>query len=225
MGGNIMNKNIAIDGPAGSGKSTIAKILGDKLNLMYINTGAMYRAITLKALRENISYTCVDELEKLIEQTDLYFKDDQLFMNDKNVNEEIILPEISNNVSNYAAVPKVRQLLVKKMQNMAKKFDVIMDGRDIGTVVLKDAQFKFFLIASAEERANRRFNEYKNKGIEVDYNELLEDIKRRDHIDSTRETDPLMKANDALEIDSTKLNISEVIDEIMNYVNKTYKDK
>ena len=215
-----MNKNIAIDGPAGSGKSTIAKILGDKLNLMYINTGAMYRAITLKALRENISYTCVDELEKLIEQTDLYFKDDQLFMNDKNVNEEIILPEISNNVSNYAAVPKVRQMLVKKMQNMAKKFDVIMDGRDIGTVVLKDAQFKFFLIASAEERANRRFNEYKNKGIEVDYNELLEDIKRRDHIDSTRETDPLMKADDALEIDSTRLTISEVVEEIMNYVNK-----
>lgn len=215
-----MNKNIAIDGPAGSGKSTIAKIVGERLNLMYINTGAMYRAVTLKALREDISYTCVDKLEKLIEQTDLYFEDDKLFMDEKNVNEEIILPEISNNVSNYAAVPKVRRMLVKKMQDMAKKFDVIMDGRDIGTVVLKDAQFKFFLSASAEERATRRFNEYKNKGINIDYNELLEDIKRRDHIDSTRETDPLIKASDALEIDSTKLSISEVVEKIMNYVKK-----
>ncbi len=215
-----MNKNIAIDGPAGSGKSTIAKILGEKLNLMYINTGAMYRAITLKALKENVSYKCVEELEELIEQTDLYFENDQLFMDGANISEKVILPEISNNVSNYAAVPNVRRMLVKKMQDMAKKFDVIMDGRDIGTVVLKDAQFKFFLSATAEERANRRFNEYKNKGIEVDYNELLEDIKRRDHIDSTRETDPLMKADDAIEIDSTKLTISEVVNEIMNYVNK-----
>ncbi|WBW95100.1 (d)CMP kinase [Oceanirhabdus sp. W0125-5] len=215
-----MNKNIAIDGPAGSGKSTIAKIIGERLNLMYINTGAMYRAITLKALRENISYTSVDKLEKLIEGTELYFEDDQLFMDGENISQEIILPETSNNVSNYAAVPKVRRMLVKKMQDMAKKFDVIMDGRDIGTVVLKDAEFKFFLSASAEERANRRFNEYKNNGVEVDYNELLEDIKRRDHIDSTRETDPLAKADDAIEIDSTKLTIDEVVEKIMNYVNK-----
>ena len=220
-----MNKNIAIDGPAGSGKSTIAKIVGEKLNLMYINTGAMYRAVTLKALKENISHTCVDKLEKLIEEMDLYFEDDQLFMDKENVSEKIILPEISNNVSRYAAVPKVRRMLVKKMQDMAKKFDVIMDGRDIGTVVLKDSQFKFFLSASAEERANRRFNEYKNKGIEVDYTELLEDIKRRDHLDSTRETDPLVKADDAIEIDSTKLTISEVVDMIMNYVNKTSSNK
>jgi len=220
-----MNKNIAIDGPAGSGKSTIAKIVGEKLNLMYINTGAMYRAVTLKALKENISHTCVDKLEKLIEEMDLYFKDDQLFMDGENVSEKIILPEISNNVSSYAAVPKVRRMLVEKMQDMAKKFEVIMDGRDIGTVVLKNSQFKFFLIATPEERANRRFNEYKNKGIEVDYNELLEDIKRRDHLDSTRETDPLIKANDAIEIDSTKLSISEVVDEIMNYVNKAYENK
>lgn len=214
----MSNRNIAIDGPAGSGKSTIAKILGEKLNLTYINTGSMYRGVTLKALREGVDFNDPYALEDMIRHTEMYFKDDELFVDGENVNEKIILPEISNNVSNYAAVPLVRKLLVEKMQEMAEKYDVIMDGRDIGTVVLKDATYKFFLSASAEERARRRYKEYESKGVAVEYDTLLKEIERRDFIDSTRKADPLRKADDAVEIDSTKLSIREVIDFILSSV-------
>ena len=220
-----MNKNIsvAIDGPAGSGKSTVAKIIGSKLDLMYINTGAMYRAVTLKALEKCIEPEDTSRLSKMIEEMDMCFVNDELILNNENINEVITMPNISNNVSKYAAIPIVRTLLVSKMQEMAKKYNVIMDGRDIGTVVLKDAPFKFFLVASPEERANRRYNEYTLKGIEIHYNELLEDIKRRDYLDSTRETSPLVKAEDAIEIDSTKLDINEVVSTILKHISEVEK--
>lgn len=214
-----MNRNIAIDGPAGSGKSTIAKIIGKKLDLMYINTGAMYRAVTLEALNKGIEPEDTEKLSDIIDDMEMYFKNDDLYVNNEDVSFVITTPNISNNVSRYAAVPLVRKKLVLKMQKMAQEFDVIMDGRDIGTVVLKDASYKFFLIASPEERANRRFKEYKEKNIEIDYNELLDDIKRRDYIDSTRETDPLRKADDAVEIDSTHLSIDGVVEKILSYIN------
>ena len=191
-----MNKliTVAIDGPAGAGKSTIAKIIGEKFNLMYINTGSMYRAVTLKALENNISAEEVDKLLVMIDGMDMHFENDELILNGENINSLITMPNISKNVSAYASIREVRERLVNLMRKMALKYSVIMDGRDIGTVVLKDANFKFFLTASPEERADRRYKELMGKGIEVNYDEILQDIIKRDYLDSNREVDPLRKA-------------------------------
>ncbi len=211
---------IAIDGPAGAGKSTIAKIIANKFNLMYINTGFMYRAITLKALENNISAKNIDEICKLIQNTDMYFEGDDLILDGKNVSKYLTMPDISKNVSAFASIKEVRKKLVEEMQNMANKYDVIMDGRDIGTVVLKNSEYKFFLTATPEERATRRYDEMMKKGIEVSYEEILEEIKRRDYLDSNREVDPLRKAEDAIEIDTTGLNIEEVANKISQYIER-----
>lgn len=211
---------IAIDGPAGAGKSTIAKIIANKFDLMYINTGFMYRAVTLKALKNNISAENVDEICTLIQNTDMYFEGDDLILDGENVSKYLTMPDISKNVSAFASIREVRKKLVEEMQQMAKKYDVIMDGRDIGTVVLKDAKYKFFLTATPEERATRRYDEFMKKGIEVSYEEILEDIKKRDYLDSNREVDPLRKASDATEIDTTGLNIEEVANKISQYIER-----
>lgn len=215
-----MRISVAIDGPAGAGKSTIAKIIAKNYNLMYINTGSMYRAVTLKALEKNISPSNIDKLCSLIDSLEMHFENDRLILNGTDVNDLLTMPEISKNVSAFASIKEVRERLVCEMQRMAKKFNVIMDGRDIGTVVLKDAPFKFFLTATPEERANRRFEELKNKGIDMDYTEILEDIKKRDFVDSNREIDPLKKADDAIEIDTTGLDINGVVNSISNVLDK-----
>ena len=215
-----MNKlSVAIDGPAGAGKSTIAKIVADKLDLMYINTGAMYRAVTVKALEKNIAFTEIDKLMEMINTMDIYFENDDLFLNGENINYQITHPNISKRVSEYASVREIRVKLVEQMRKMSEKYNVIMDGRDIGTVVLKDAPYKFFLTASATERADRRFKELTGKGLEVNYDEILEDIIKRDEYDTNREVDPLRKADDALEVDTTGLNIQEVVSEILKNIN------
>ncbi|MCY6356670.1 (d)CMP kinase [Clostridium sp. ZS2-4] len=210
---------VAIDGPAGAGKSTIAKMVSDKFNLMYINTGSMYRAVTLKAMEKDISRTDIDNLCKLIDEMNMHFDDNELILNGENINEKLTMPYISSNVSNYASIPEVREKLVHMQRQMAQKYDVIMDGRDIGTVVLKEAPFKFFLTASPEERAKRRYKELFEKKIDVNYENLLEEIKRRDYIDSNREVDPLTKAKDAIEIDSTSMTIEEVVEKICIHIN------
>ncbi|HAT4243939.1 (d)CMP kinase [Clostridium perfringens] len=211
---------VAIDGPAGAGKSTIAKIIGEKFNLMYINTGSMYRAVTLKALENNISAEEVDKLLVMIDGMDMHFENDELILNGENINSSITMPNISKNVSAYASIREVRERLVNLMRKMALKYSVIMDGRDIGTVVLKDANFKFFLTASPEERADRRYKELMEKGIEVNYNEILQDIIKRDYLDSNREVDPLRKAEDAIEIDTTGIGIMGVVEKISSYMEK-----
>ncbi|MDK0675461.1 (d)CMP kinase [Clostridium perfringens] len=215
-----MNKliTVAIDGPAGAGKSTIAKIIGEKFNLMYINTGSMYRAVTLKALENNISAEEVDKLLVMIDGMDMHFKNDELILNGENINSLITMPNISKNVSAYASIREVRERLVNLMRKMALKYSVIMDGRDIGTVVLKDANFKFFLTASPEERADRRYKELMGKGVEVNYDEILQDIIKRDYLDSNREVDPLRKAEDAIEIDTTGIGIMGVVEKISSYM-------
>ncbi|EGT0013629.1 (d)CMP kinase [Clostridium perfringens] len=217
-----MNKliTVAIDGPAGAGKSTIAKIIGEKFNLMYINTGSMYRAVTLKALENNISAEEVDKLLVMIDGMDMYFENDELILNGENINSLITMPNISKNVSAYASIREVRERLVNLMRKMALKYSVIMDGRDIGTVVLKDANFKFFLTASPEERADRRYKELMGKGVEVNYDEILQDIIKRDYLDSNREVDPLRKAEDAIEIDTTGIGILGVVEKISSYMEK-----
>ncbi len=217
-GGVKLRLSVAIDGPAGAGKSTIANILANRFNLMYINTGAMYRAVTLKAIKENIPPDNKEGLLELVGNLDMHFENDDLILNGENISEQICMPVISNNVSDYAAIAEVRDRLVKLQRKMSEKYNVVMDGRDIGTVVLKDAPFKFYLTASAEERATRRYNELRNKGIDVNYNELLEDIQRRDYIDSHREVNPLTKAEDAIEIDSSNLSIEEVVNKMSDYI-------
>ena len=219
-----MEISVAIDGPAGAGKSTIAKIIGEKFNLMYINTGAMYRAVTLKAMDENISEKNVDNLVKLVESLEMHFVEDRLFVNNEDLTDMINMPIISNNVSKYSAVPEIREILVRLQRNIAKKFNVIMDGRDIGTVVLTDANFKFYLTASSEQRAKRRYEELMAKGIDVDYNTILYDINKRDYIDTHREFNPLTKAIDAIEIDSSTLNINGVVEVIVAYINSNVKN-
>ena len=203
-----------------AGKSTIAKIIGEKFNLMYINTGSMYRAVTLKALENNISAEEVDKLLVMIDGMDMHFENDELILNGENINSLITMPNISKNVSAYASIREVRERLVNLMRKMALKYSVIMDGRDIGTVVLKDANFKFFLTASPEERADRRYKELMGKGVEVNYDEILQDIIKRDYLDSNREVDPLRKAEDAIEIDTTGIGIMGVVEKISSYMEK-----
>ncbi|MGM9978787.1 MAG: (d)CMP kinase [Clostridium sp.] len=219
-----MNFSVAIDGPAGAGKSTIAKLVSKEFNLMYINTGAMYRAVALKAKENNLAPSDIEKLCSLIETMKMEFKEDDLILNGENVQDKITVPEISSIVSEYAKIKEVREKLVKLQREMSKKFNVIMDGRDIGTVVLKDAPFKFFLTATAEERAHRRFLELKGRDISCDYDKILSDIIERDYKDSHRETDPLRKADDAIEIDTTGLNIKEVTEKINSYIRNVIKN-
>ncbi|QAA32602.1 (d)CMP kinase [Clostridium manihotivorum] len=218
-----MRLSVAIDGPAGAGKSTIAKIVAKKYNLMYINTGAMYRAVTYKALEKDISPDNIEALCDLIKDMEMHFENDELYLNGVNINDQLTLPNISKNVSAYASIKEVRVRLVALQRDMSKKYDVIMDGRDIGTVVLKDASFKFFLTASPEERATRRYEELIAKGLEVQYDSILKEIIQRDYLDSNREIDPLTKAEDALEVDTTGINIEQVVEKICEYINKEFE--
>lgn len=215
-----MRLSVAIDGPAGAGKSTIAKLVAKEFDLMYINTGAMYRAVALKAEENNIGDKDIDALCDLISIFEMKFENDDLILNGENIQDKITMPEISKIVSKYASIKEVREILVKLQREMSNKFDVIMDGRDIGTVVLKDSKFKFFLTATPEARAERRYKELTNRGLKVDYSTILEDIIKRDYIDSNREVDPLKKADDAIEIDTTKLSINEVVQEISLSIKK-----
>ena len=217
-GGINLNRHVAIDGPAGSGKSTVARIVGKRLNLTYIDSGAMYRAVTLEALNRGIPHTDEEAVVKMVKSLDMNFDGDKMIVNGIDVSEDIRTTKVSNSVSSYAAIADVRHVLVEKMQDISEKCDVVMEGRDICTVVLKDASNKFFLSADAEERAQRRYKEYQDKNIEVDYDKLLQSIKERDEKDSTRKADPLKKAEDAIEINSTGLTIEQVVDKIVSYV-------
>lgn len=211
--------SIAIDGPAAAGKSTVAKIVASNLSYTYIDTGAMYRALTLKALIEMIALDDEDKIGELLNETKIILKqinNEQIVeLDGKDVSREVRAQNVTNNVSYIAKHPLVRLEMVKRQQLLAKKGGVVMDGRDIGTYVLPDADLKIFLIASVEERAKRRHEENINKGFESDFNKLKKEIEQRDLIDTKRELAPLVKANDAIEIDTTSLNISQVSEEIL----------
>ena len=209
---------VAIDGPAGAGKSTIAKLIAKEFDLMYINTGAMYRAVALKAEENKLTFENINEICELIDNMEMEFRNDDLYLNGENIQEKITMPEISAIVSAYASIAEVRQKLVKLQRNMSKKFNVIMDGRDIGTVVLIDAPFKIFLTATPEERAERRYKELIDRNISCSYDEILKDIIERDYKDSNRAVDPLRKADDAIEVDTTGLNIEQVTAKIISII-------
>lgn len=215
-----MKISVAIDGPAGAGKSTIAKLVSKRFDLMYINTGAMYRAVALKAQEQNLQPENVQEICNIIKTMEMHFENDDLILNGENIQDKITTPNISSIVSGYASISEVRAILVKLQREMSSKFSVIMDGRDIGTVVLKDANFKFFLTASPEQRATRRFKELQERNIECSYDQILKDIIDRDYKDTHRATDPLKKAEDAIEIDSTNLDINGVVNVIAEYIGK-----
>ncbi|AEG61165.1 (d)CMP kinase [Desulforamulus ruminis] len=210
--------SVAIDGPAGAGKSTVAKQVANRLNLVYIDTGAMYRAVTLKALRGEVDLDRQEELTGLARQSriDLVGATPQrVFLDGEDVTEEIRTPEVSRSVSLVAMVPGVREVLVEQQRRLAEETGVVMDGRDIGTVVLPRAQAKFFLTASAEERARRRAKELMDKGYTIDITALTEEIRERDQLDSNRTVSPLVPAGDAIIIDSSGMTVEEVVHRIV----------
>jgi len=208
---------IAIDGPAGAGKSTIAKLVASELGFIYIDTGAMYRAITLKALRLKIDLTD-EEAFAFVYETNFSFKDGTLFMDGEDVSNAIREDDVSKNVSLVASYISVRKELVKIQQMLADDKDVVMDGRDIGYHVLPNAEYKYYLTASIEKRAERRFHDNLSRGIQSDMDTIREEIKRRDHFDSNREYTPLKKADDAKVIDTSHLAIDEVVGLIIQNV-------
>lgn len=220
---------IAIDGPAASGKSTTARLVARRLNYLYIDSGAMYRAITLKALRRGIPTADAGRVAGLSRDTRIEFKQNDLrtevYMDGEDVSAAIRLPEVAQNISPVAANPRVREILVEKQQSLGQNGGVVMDGRDITTVVFPDAELKIYMQASAEERARRRVKELEEKGIASDFQEVLEDIIRRDRADITREHGPLKQAPGAVVIDTTALSIEEQVEKIYRLALKIIREK
>ena len=214
---------IAIDGPAGSGKSTIAKLIAKDIGLVYLDTGAMYRLVTLKALNEGIlgngKLSDLGKIKKLLDNLNIDIKENGFYLDDVDVSEEIRKPIISENVSDIAAVREVREKMVDLQRKFSKSKNVILDGRDIGTVVFPNADLKIFLVADAKERAKRRYKELVEKGENVEIEEIYDNILKRDKIDSTRKESPLKKAKDAVEVDTTFKSIKEVKNEILKMIN------
>ena len=216
---------IAIDGYSSTGKSSISKEIAKKLELIHIDTGALYRGITFFALENCLNDQQEIDIKSLfskLNEINLEFVPNnnvlELFLNGKNINQEIREPRVSNNVSIIAKQPEVRDFLLEFQRNLAAKGGVIMDGRDIGTVILPNADFKFFVTASPEERAKRRFLELQHLGIEASYEEVYQNLVSRDKIDSERDVAPLKQANDAILIDNTNLNKQETIELILSYL-------
>ncbi|MBZ9731260.1 (d)CMP kinase [Salegentibacter sp. JZCK2] len=221
---------IAIDGYSSTGKSTVAKQLAAELGYVYVDTGAMYRAVTLYLMRKMIVTDTNFDEEAILRQLpfiniSFVFNKEvgygEVHLNGENVEKEIRLMEVSQQVSKVAAVSQVREMLVKIQQEIGKNKAVVMDGRDIGTVVFPDADLKIFMTASTEKRAERRFNELKERGDDIKYEDVLANVKERDYLDTTREDSPLIKADDAVEIDNSEMNLEEQFEKVL----KLAKDK
>ena len=211
---------IAIDGPAASGKSTVAKEVAKALNYIYIDSGAMYRALTLKALRSNIDVKDEASLVEMTKVSKITLDGIHIYLDDEDVSEAIRSIDVTNNVSAVSSYEGVREGMVNLQKEDGKKGGIVMDGRDIGTTVFPNAELKIFQIASVEERANRRYKENMRKGIACDLNTLKEEIKVRDFKDSTRSVSPLRKASDAIELDTSNLEPKEVVDIIVELAKK-----
>lgn len=212
--------SIAIDGPAGAGKSTIAKRIAKNLDYIYVDTGAMYRAMAFYFLQNNIEASDTDKIEAACSFVDvtIEYKDGEQFviLNGENVNGFIRTEEVGNMASATSVIKRVREKLVELQQNIARKENIVMDGRDIGTFVLPEADLKIYMTASSQVRAHRRWEELKRKGIEADINEIEKDIIDRDHRDMTREHSPLMQAKDAILLDTSHMSIDEVVSSILS---------
>lgn len=211
--------SIAIDGPAAAGKSTIAKKIAQKLNYTYIDTGAMYRALTYKAICNDINMESDHDLSKLLQETDIILKpvngSQAVWIDGVDRSEEIRSQKVTANVSMVATHANVREMMVGKQRELANGTGVVMDGRDIGTAVLPNAELKIFMTASVEERAERRFNENESRGIHIPLDQLKRDIEKRDQSDSERAVSPLKMADDAIFVDTTSLSVNEVVDKVI----------
>jgi len=229
------NITIAIDGHSSCGKSTLAKSMAHELEYIYIDSGAMYRAVTLFALRNglivNREILNKEELIERLKEVKITFVWDSktekniTFLNEENIEDEIRRAEVSNNVSPISTIPEVRHEMVKQQRENGKDKGIVMDGRDIGTVVFPDAELKVFMTASPEIRAKRRYVELKEKGVKVDFDEILANVEERDNIDSTRETSPLKKADDALVLDNSNLNRDEQLEWALNKAKEIIEGK
>ena len=214
--------NLAIDGPSGAGKSTIAKLVAKELNFIYIDTGAMYRAIALFFLKKNINVDNEEEINKYIDDINVEFRiidnNIRLFLNDEDITDNIRTPEVSDGASRVSVHAKVRERMVKMQQEMAQKNNVVMDGRDIGTVVLPNADLKIYLTASVKERAQRRFRELQESGMDVQLEQIEKDIEERDYRDTHRDISPLREAEDAVHLNSDGMKIEEEVSYILELI-------
>ena len=220
--------SVAIDGPAGAGKSTIAKTASKELGFIYVDTGALYRSIGYFVMQNGGD---IDNAESIVTflpkiQAEIKYIDgvQHVFVNDEDVSDKIRTEEVSQAASKVSAVPQVREFLLSLQRDFAKKYNVVMDGRDIGTVVLPDAKVKIFLTASAEERANRRYKEQIERGLDVKYEDILADIKERDYRDENREVAPLKPAKDSIYLDTTGNTLEKSVEEIMKIVRENIGD-
>ena len=209
---------IAIDGPGGAGKSTIAKLLAARYDIPYVDTGAMYRAVGLKMTRLGMPFEESDALTEMLDSTDIDFVVENVILDGEDVSGLIRTQEISSAASECSKLASVRKKLVALQKEMGRVRSVVMDGRDIGTNVMPDAEFKFYITATARERARRRYLELINKGQEADFDTVLAEINERDYNDMNRELDPLRKADDAIEVDTTHMGIEEVLETVVRLI-------
>ena len=213
---------VAVDGPAGSGKGTVTQRVAEILGLVYVDTGAMYRCVTLDCINNDVKPDEIEKIERILKNIDIQLKNEdglqKVYLNGKNVTNEIRMSNINENVAKFAAVKQVRDKVTPIQQKMGDNNDIIMEGRDIGTVVFPNADVKIFLDCSVEERAMRRYKQNLEKGIECTYQEILEAIKERHILETTRKIAPFVKPDDAIVIDSTKMTIDEVVDEMKSII-------
>ncbi len=212
------DKVITIDGPVGVGKSTVAKILSRKLNYTYLDTGAMYRAFSLKVLESGIGVDDIDKIVLLTEGTDIEFSEGRIFLDGRDVSDLIRTREVDDIVSQIASIPEVRKFMRSAQRRIASRGCVVLEGRDCGTAIYPEAKYKFFLTASVEARARRRMNDEKYKGKYLSLEEVIESINRRDQIDMNREDSPLRVPEGSIVIDTTDLSIDEVVNLILSYI-------
>ena len=221
--------NVAIDGPSGAGKSSLAKSIAAKMGYIYVDTGALYRAIGLYAYEHGVDPEDSEKIIALLPDIKLSLRyidgTQSVILCGKDVSQEIRLPHVSMLASGVSKIPEVREFLLDLQRDMAKKHDVIMDGRDIGTVILPDADVKIFLTASVEGRAKRRYKELVEKGVETSYNDVLEDMRRRDLQDASREVAPAVPAPDAVFLDNTELDLEATVNKVVDIINKTVGEK
>jgi cytidylate kinase len=211
---------IAIDGPGGCGKTTVAKILAQKLKISYLDTGATYRALTLKVLKLGLDLNDEEKIKEVAQSLNLKIEKDKIYLDSKEVSAEIRTPTIDKNISLVVSFPKVREEMVRLQRKIVDGNDFVVEGRDITTVVFPNAEFKFYLDADFSVRCQRRYNELREKKINVDFEEVKKDLEKRDRADKERKVGALVKSKDAIYIDTTHLSIEEVVNKILSYIKK-----
>jgi len=211
---------IAMDGPAGSGKTTVAKLLADKLKFSYLDTGATYRALTLAALENNISVEDEKSLTELAKSLKISFEGRKVFLGTRDVSLDIRTPQIDKNISPVVKHPKVREVMVEMQREIAKTGDFVAEGRDVTTVVFPNADYKFYIDADFELRAKRRFKEFQQKRVAIDFEQVKADLAKRDHADFSRTVGPLKKSADAIFLDTTHMTIEQVVEKLAGYIRR-----